>query len=83
MSGEALLVLLSVAALEALLPGDNALVGWAGARIFREGKATLARPMHPPGLAGYLPELAFGGVTFPILLWGSLFATREHAQGLG
>ncbi|WP_019550518.1 membrane protein [Thermus scotoductus] len=102
MNEEALLALLSVAALEALLSGDNALVlagyvvavmerypslekvayalvGWAGVKLLLEGSATLAELLHRPELAWRLPKPVFWGVTFLILLGGSLLALRKHA----
>jgi len=70
MSGEDLLVLFSVAALEALLSGD---------KPFLEGTHTLAHLLHRPGLALALPKAAFWGGTFLILTVGGLLALRKDA----
>lgn len=56
-----------------------ALVGWAGLKLLLEGSATLAELLHRPELAWHLPKPAFWGVTFLILLGGSLLALRKHA----
>ncbi|AEG33533.1 hypothetical protein Ththe16_1124 [Thermus thermophilus SG0.5JP17-16] len=72
MSGEDLLVLFSVAALEALLSGD---------KLFLEGTHTLAHLLHRPGLALVLPKavFCFWGGTFLILTVGGLLAFRKDA----
>ncbi|NHK38198.1 hypothetical protein [Thermus thermophilus] len=70
MSGEDLLVLFSVAALEALLSGD---------KLFLEGTHTLAHLLHHPGLALVLPKAVFWGGTFLILTVGGLLAFRKDA----
>lgn len=56
-----------------------ALVGWAGVKLLLEGSATLAELLHRPELAWHLPKPVFWGVTFLILLGGSLLALRKHA----
>ncbi len=40
---------------------------------------TLAELLHRPELAWHLPKPVFWGVTFLILLGGSLLALRKHA----
>lgn len=70
MSGEDLLVLFSVAALEALL---------SGVKLFLEGTHTLAHLLHRPGLALALPKTVFWGGTCLILTVGGLLAFRKDA----